>query len=253
MSPLCISPTDEKRGVIPSSRQGGAQSVHPVLLLAQVLYLPSKRAPHKLIAPHTPAMVSLAGCTGRFCVWGSELTSFLEPPWCQGALRGMERCVSSQSPDLFPLQPESLAPSGQAALIADNSTETHKQIRTLFLKGSHSSSRHICWEEKREKARKGMLYFIKAKKSSIVRSLSVSTRKERELPICEVKISYCELKDISQFHFMSKRGKEVHLDETQFKFQPAHDLESSRWLEIDTTALVSLSFLCTGKQRKKLM
>ena len=172
-------------------------------------------------------MVLLAGCTCRFCVWGSELTFLLEPPCHQGVLRGMERCFSSQSPDLFPLQPESLAPSGQAALVTDNSTETHKQTRTLFLKG-HSSSRHIYWEEKREKARKGMLYFIKAKKPLIVRSISISTRRERKLPICEVRISYCELKDISQFHFMSKRGREVHLriDETQFKFQPARDLES---------------------------
>ena len=210
--------------IIPS-RWGTVCASCPPLSLSAVPF-PQKEHPVSSL-PLTPSMVLLAGCTCCFCVWASELTPVLEPAWHQGALRGMGRCFSSQSPELFPLQPESLACSGKAALISDNSTETHKQTRTLFLKG-HSSSRHTCWGEKREKARKGMLYFIKAKKPSIIRSISIFTKKERKLSVCEVRISYCELNDTSQFHFMSKCGREVHLriDETQFKSQPAHDLES---------------------------
>lgn len=82
-------------------------------------------------------------------------------------------------------------------------------------------------EKERKEGREGALHFIKAKKPSVIRStliyLSIRKRKCCRQSICEIRSSFYQLEDTSQFQICQNVGEKVSLiiGDTWFKFQAA--------------------------------
>jgi len=103
---------------------------------------------------------------------------------------------------------------------------------------------HMLGEKERKQGREGALYFIKAKKLSVIRStliyLPLRKRKCCRQSICEIRTSFHQSEDTSQFQICQNVGGKsiLSLVTRGLSSRLPSDLESRDWPEAAAAAIV---------------